>query len=434
MSSRSARGRARGSAVLGIMVVALTAGLLALAGTTPEGIGAPVAPAARVELDQRTFVCTGNLPGTSVTQGSVVGGPQAPKPASGPVVIDVDRREAATAYAAQAASAPLWAAWLPCPEAHARWWFVGVGGAAVTHDTVLSISNPRDGAAVLDIDVYGPDGPVTAPGLKGVIVPAGGHQELDLAQAAPGVGELAVRVVAQRGLVAISAADRYSPRAVGKDVREWVPPQSLPATAVTLVGLPDKPSGSTLVVVNPGQREAIAQVEVIGATGTFAPEKVPTLTIPPQSVTTLPLTSVFDGTAVAVRVSSEQRVTATVRSVQGGDIAYATGVRPVRGTTAFAVPQGTRRELALSSLGAAGAVTMTTYDEAGRQLASQVQTVKAGTTLGIVLGPRVRSVQLTSATATTVAGLFGTAPQGITAGGISPALRSIRLPVVRQGW
>lgn len=424
------RGR---SAVLGLMVVALTAGMFALAGTTPKGIGAPVDQVARVALDQRTFVCAGNLPGSTVTQGSVTGGPGPTQPLTDPLVINADRKDAASAYAAQSASAAHWTAWLPCPEAHARWWFVGAGGA-VTHDTVLSITNPRSGAAVLDVTVYGPNGPVDAPGIKGIIIPAGGHRDLDLAKSAPANGELAVKVVARRGLVAISAADQYSPRQVGKTVREWVPGQSLPATRTNLVGLPAKPSGATLVVVNPGQAEAIARVEVIGATGTFAPGKVPSLTVAPGSVTTLPLSSVFDGTAVAIRVSSDKRVTATIRTTQGGDVAYATGVSPIRGVTAFAVPAGTQRQLALSSLGSAGTVTMTTYDAAGKVLATTVQKVPAGTTVGLPLAARVRSVQLSSDAATTVAGLFAVDPHGVSAAGVSPALRSIRLPVVRPGW
>ena len=425
------RGR---TAVLGVVVVALTAAMLALAGTTPRGIGAVVHNVARVTLDQRTFVCTGGIPGTTATHGSTVGGAARTANVSAPVVLDAGRAEAPGAYAAQAASDARWQAWLPCPEPHAQWWFVGVGAAAVTHDTILSISNPRDGAAVLDVDVFGPSGPVDAPGLKGLIVPAGGHRQLDLAKSAPSVGELAVRVVARRGLVAISAADRFSPRATGKPVREWVPPQASASTQVNVVGLPDRPDQATLVVVNPGLEEAVATVEVIGATGTFAPKNVPPLSVGPQSVTTLPLSSIFDGGAVAVRLTSEQRLTATVRSTVGGDIAYASAVRQVRGATSFAVPAGPRRQLSLSSLGTAGRVTVTTFDRAGKKLATRVQPVRAATTLRVRLAAQVYSVQLTSTGGAVVAGLVGTAPHGVTAAGVSTALRSIRLPVVRPGW
>jgi hypothetical protein len=90
---------------------------------------------------------------------------------------------------------------------------------------VLTLSNPRANQAVLDIDVYGTGGPVDSPGLHGITVPAGGAKVVDLAKVAPAVGELAVNVVASRGLVAISAADRFAPGVVGKAVQEWLPGQ-----------------------------------------------------------------------------------------------------------------------------------------------------------------------------------------------------------------
>lgn len=419
------------------LAVAVTAGMLAIAGTTPARIGTPDAPVDRVLLDQRTFVCAGNLPGTTVVQGTADGGPASTTKADGePVVVEVGQPDAAGAYAAQSASTPRWSAWLPCPETHARWWFVGVGGAEVTHSTTLSVSNPRTGAAVIDLDVYGPDGPVVAPGLKGIVVPAGGDHEIDLAEVAPAVGELAVRVVARKGLVAISAADAFSPGDVGKEVREWVPPQSLPAKQVTLAGLPATAAGATLVVVNPGRTEAIAKVEVIGATGTFVPEKVEPLLVPPGSVATVPVTSIFDGTPLAVRVSSESRITATIRSIQGAEIGYATGVRALRGSTAFALPVGSaaQRQIVLSSLGQAGTVTVTAYDRAGAVLETKQVTVAAETSVGVVPPPRATSVQLASEAPTTVAGLVATRPGGLDAAGVMSALRSIRLPAVRPGW
>ena len=44
------------TALLALMVVALTAAVLTLAGTTPRGIGAPVQSFHRAELEQRGLV------------------------------------------------------------------------------------------------------------------------------------------------------------------------------------------------------------------------------------------------------------------------------------------------------------------------------------------------------------------------------------------
>jgi hypothetical protein len=433
--SRQVRTGASGrTAALGVMVVALTAAVLTLAGTTPRGIGAPVHTFDRVELEQRTFACGGGIAGATATHGHVDGGLEDPVPVGETAqVFDDDKSVALGAFAGQEARTTDWLAWLPCPEPRARWWFVGAGAATVSHDTVLTIANPRAGQAILDVDVYGPDGPVEGPGLHGITIPAGGTQVIDLAKSAPSVGDIAVNVVAKRGLVAVSAADRFAPGFVGKAVQEWLPAQSLPATAVTMTGLPSKPDRATLIVANPRQVEAIVSVEVVGATGTFAPKDVQTLTVPPDGVASMSIASAFNGEPVAVRVSSEQPVAATVRTVTGGDVAFATGVRPIRGTTAFAVPGGTG-DLVLSSVGPESSVGVTAFAASGKQLSDSAVTVPKAASVATRLPAGTSYVRLVADSADAVAGFSVSDPSGIATGGVVPAIQSVLLPVVRPAW
>jgi hypothetical protein len=420
--------------LLGLMVVALTAALLTLAGTTPRGIGARVQNFSRVELDQRTFACPGGIPGSTASHGNVDQGVAAPTPVDDPATsFDDDKSVALGAFAGQESRAKTWFAWLPCPEPRARWWFVGAGAATVTHDTVLTVSNPRSGQAVLDIAVYGSDGPVAGPGLHGITVPAGSTREIDLAKAAPAIGDLAVHVVATRGLVAVTAADRFAPGVVGKAVQEWLPSQSQPATSVTMAGLPAKPDRASLLVANPRQVEAIVTVQVIGAGGTFTPTTNATLTVAPGSVESLPLKSVFDGDPAAVRVVSAQPVTAAVRTVTGGDVAFGSGVRVIRGTTAFAVPRG-QGQLVLSSVGAEASLAVTAYDASGKALLDRTVTVPKASSVGTKLPAGTRYVRLVATKAGAVAGFSVTDPSGVATGGVVPAIRSVLLPVVRPGW
>lgn len=429
---------ARSTTLLALMIIALTAGLLALSGTNPRGIGAPVGASAPVALEQRTFVCDAALPGSTVRRGSVTAGPQPAPAGAKPFVVEVDQAQAATAYAGEQAGTTKWAAWQPCPEPQSRWWFTGAGGAAVTHDTVLRVTNPRAGAAVIDVDVFGPNGRVDSPALHGLTLDGGDEQTFDLAKVAPSVGELAVRVLARRGLVSVSATDAFSPGVIGKEVREWLPPTALPARTVTLTGLPLKVDGATLVVTNPTDTEALAHVSVVGTRGTFTPEGVEPLTVGPHSVATLPLRSVFDGTALALRVSSERRVSASLRATVGADIAYGSAVEPVRGSTTFAVPaaisSGGKRTLVLSSTGAVGQATVVGYDARGRQVLSRSVAVSAQTSVAVDLPAKVAVLQLTAARPTMVAGLVATGSKGVATAGVSSAIQSIRLPVVRQGW
>jgi hypothetical protein len=422
------------TALLALVVVAVTATVLALAGTTPRTIGAPTQSSQRVELDQRTFTCAGDLSGAIAVHGTVDDGIDDPVSiGTEPQQFDVDQDAALGAFAGQESRTKDWLAWLPCPEPRARWWFVGAGAATVTHDTVLTVANPRIGQAVLDIDVLGPHGPVSSPGLHGITVPAHSTRVVDLAKVAPAVGELAVSVVATRGLVSISAADRFAPGVVGKAAQEWLPGQSLPSRSVILAGLPPKPDSATLVVANPRQVEAVVAVEAIGASGTFAPHEDATLTVPPGSTATVPVRSVFDGGPVAIKVTSPQPVTAAIRTVTGGDVAFATAVRPVNGTTALAVPSGAG-QLVLSSIGPESAATLTAFGAQGKALLDRKITVPKGASVATGLPAGTRYLQLVTTGPDAVAGFSVTDPSGVATAGVTSALGSVLRPVVRPGW
>ncbi|HEX2894151.1 MAG TPA: DUF5719 family protein [Marmoricola sp.] len=419
---------------LAVLVVALTAAVLTLAGTTHHSIGSSAQTYKRVDLQQRTFSCGGGIGGATAVQGDI--GARLPDPTSvaeQPRQFDVDHAAALESFAAQESRSKDWFAWSPCPEPRPSWWFVGAGAATVTHDTVLTLSNPRAGQADLDINVYGPKGPVAAPGLHGITVPAGSTKVIDLAKVAPAVGDLAVNVVATRGLVAISAADRFAPGVIGKPVQEWLPGQVGPSRLITLAGLPPKPDQASLLVVNPRPTAAIVSVHAIGGTGTFAPKDNASITVAPESVVSVPVRSVFDGGPMALRLTSQQPVTATVRTLAGGDVAFAGAVRPIRDTTAIAVPHGDAR-LVLSSTGENGTVDVTAFDRSGKQVLHSAVAVAKETSVATALPASTAYLQLVSASPEVIAGLSVSDPAGIATAGVMPSIRSVLMPVVRPGW
>ncbi|RNL78634.1 DUF5719 family protein [Nocardioides marmorisolisilvae] len=425
---------ARRPAAIGIMLVGLTFALLTLAGTTPLGIGRPVDDPPRVKLDERVFSCTGGLGADRVLSGNLDTGLAKNRTVrSKPLRIVADRTVARGAFAGQESVVGKKLAWVPCPEPHAEWWFAGGGSAEITHDTVLTITNPRPGAAVIDVDVYGDDGAVTAPGLHGITIGGRSTRVVDLGRSAPTSGNVAVSVIASRGLVAVTAADTFAPGLIGKKVQEWLPPQPAPSKTLVLAGLPSKPGLAALTLVNPGSTEAIAKLEVIGNHGTFSPEGLAPVTVPPESVTTLQIADVIDGSPMAIRITTDGRVTGTIRTTKAGDTSFATGVQALRDSTSFGLPQGTGR-LVLSSLGEAGSVKVTGYDSRGHAVLTRTVAVEAGTSAAVKLTSQVRYVQLVADRAT-VAGAFSMSPKnGIAAAGIAPAIRSTRLPAVRPGW
>ncbi len=430
---RSGRHDAGRAAVLGIMIVALTAGLLTIAGTTPAGIGRPVEDPSRVSLDRRVFSCTGGIPGTKTITGSVASGLAEPRTiTSTPVATTVEEEVADSSFAGQQAKLARQLAWLPCPEPRASWWFVGAGGAVI-HDTTLRINNPRTGVAVVDVDVYGQFGPVEAPGLHGLTIAAGETRTIDIGETAPSTGNLAVRVVAKRGLVAASAADRFNIGVIGTKALEWLPAQSAPSVATTVTGLPPKADVASLMVVNPGTIEAVAEIRIIGKTGTFSPKKFKPFKVAPQSVTTVPIKSALDGSSLAVRVVSERRLTATIRTVVGNDTSYGTGALVVRGESAFGVPAGPGR-LVLSSLRLPADVKVYAYDSRGRSLFAKTVTVPAQASASVQLSGKVRYLRMLPSKSGVIAGFVMTSALGTAGAGVAPAGRSIRLPQVRPGW
>lgn len=87
-----------------------------------------------------------------------------------------------------------------CDEPSGSIWLVG-GAMTVGRSTVLLLANPTEVPSRVSLEIFGEDGPVTAPGMTGIDVPAGGQRVLSLAGFAPGVASPVVHVTARGGRV-----------------------------------------------------------------------------------------------------------------------------------------------------------------------------------------------------------------------------------------
>ena len=87
-----------------------------------------------------------------------------------------------------------------CAEPSGSIWLVG-GAMTIGRSTVLLLANPTDVPARVSLEIFGEDGPVSAPGMSGIDVPAGGQRVLSLAGFAPGVASPVVHVTARGGRV-----------------------------------------------------------------------------------------------------------------------------------------------------------------------------------------------------------------------------------------
>ncbi len=224
-----------------------------------------------------------------------------------------------------------------CVEPRGTWWFAGAGGS-LDHSSDLVLANVDPGPAVVDVRVYGPDGPVETVGTRGIPIAPNGSQTLAMADVAPQTEELLVEVVAVRGRVAAAVVDRYAAGAEAAAGLEWLPGTDRPRRNLRLIGLPARASSRTLLVTNPGDRQALVELQLAGSAGSFTPLGLDETSVAPGSVESVDLSAVVpSGEPVAVRVRSTAAVVATVRSVgrSGGrsvgrrDTSYAGAAAPL---------------------------------------------------------------------------------------------------------
>ena len=87
-----------------------------------------------------------------------------------------------------------------CAVATGDVWLSG-GSTSVGRTTLLTLSNPTQVAATVDIALFGENGPITAPGTSGIIVAPDGQRVLSLAGFQPNIASPIVHVTSTGGQV-----------------------------------------------------------------------------------------------------------------------------------------------------------------------------------------------------------------------------------------
>ena len=228
-----------------------------------------------------------------------------------------------------------------CLAPRPSWWFAGAGGG-VDHSSVLFLTNPDEGPAVVDVQLHGATGSVDTAGTRGLTVPPGEAVRLELAEVAPGSDELTVQVTASRGRVVAHVLD--SLRLEGGEGREWVPAAPSPKDDVVLPGVPAGADRVQLLVTNPREEQAVVDLEVLTGDGAFVPLGLEQLSVDPGTIEVVDLTEAMEGRSGAVRLRAEVPVTGVVRSVVAGDVVHGSAAAPITEPAGLAVV-GDRTEM-----------------------------------------------------------------------------------------
>lgn len=262
-----------------------------------------------------------------------------------------------------------------------EWSFGGVS-TAVGATSRLVVSNPTPAVAVFDLEFFGPEGKVDAVGARGLALASQTQESFDLAQFAPGVEAMAMRLTVDSGRVVAAV---HTGLVVGNDASgsEWIPPSEPPATEVVVNPAYPKGKDQELQIANLSDREALVQVQVVTESGPFAPSKLQDLEVAPFSVLTKKLAAITDGDAAAVHLTSTTPVIATVveGSAKTKDFAVASSSPAIVAPAVIPIIDGADLSLALTSdQRASGKVTVTAYDADGSEVNSTSFNFKGFTT------------------------------------------------------
>ena len=192
-----------------------------------------------------------------------------------------------------------------CSPPGMSFWFAGVGPSALK-DGQLYLTNVDSTTATVDIDVFTPEGMVDPMGGRSVTVEPHSQRTVDTEELAPNMRLMAVHVRTIIGRVAAAVRTRTAAPA-GVD---WLPVAQEPTTRLVVPGLPKGDDARQLLLVAPGDRDAMVTMHAVTKRGTYVPEGRKSVQVPAGSVLGVDLAAGLSGRAASVRLSSDVPITA----------------------------------------------------------------------------------------------------------------------------
>ncbi|WP_151774539.1 DUF5719 family protein [Streptomyces abyssomicinicus] len=249
-----------------------------------------------------------------------------------------------------------------CSVPDTDFWFPGASTAEFRTDYV-HLTNPDDSAAVVDIELFGPEGQLETSVPDGVTVPPLGSERVLLStltdQPLP---DVTAHVSVRSGRVGarVQALDTGN----GGD---WIAPAADPAGSLVLPGIPKDATSVRLIAYAPGDSDADLAVRLASPTGAITPAGLETLHVKAGMTTSTDLKDVTRGEAGSLLLTST-----------GREVPVVAGLQVVRG-------KGAKQETAF--IPATGAVTTR---------ATALGNTAKGTTLSLVAPTADATVKVTS--------------------------------------
>ncbi|OSZ58302.1 hypothetical protein OQI_22515 [Streptomyces pharetrae CZA14] len=275
---------------------------------------------------------------------------------------------------------------LGCTTPDTEFWFPGASTGQGRTD-YLHLTNPDDSAAVVDIELYGAEGPLESTVGDGMTVPPHSTEPILLSTL---TGErqtdLTVHVTVRSGR--LGAAVQALDDKLGGD---WLTAAADPADSLVLPGIPEDATEVRLVAFSPGDTDADLKIRLASPTGGFTPAGNETLHVKAGMTTALDLGDVTRGEAGSLVLTPTDRsvpVVAAVRVLRGKGSAQETAFVPatraieIRASAAGNDEKGTTLSLTAPGEAAKVKVTASAGSEGGTP-ASRTYTLGAGTTQNV---------------------------------------------------
>jgi hypothetical protein len=386
------------TARLPVLVWPLLAAALVAAGLLlPEPDRAASAGADRLVVEARTLACAGGsrvaagalavhdgaqrettvLPGGEPVEALSGATTWSEDEVPGPVSVRTSDEQGAGAVAfTRSDEGGLEVAACPWAAAASAPYLVG-GGAAGDHQSTLLLTGTSAGSSVVDLRLWGAQGPVEGVGTTGLALEPGEARSVRLTDLAAGESDLAVQVVVRSGQVAASLRDRSAESGSG---REAVSPVTSARRVQVVTGV--VPGDRRLVLLNPTSTSTPVTIEALGPDGTFAPTGLEDVQARAGAVTTLALPASLGDDVVSLRVRADVPLVATVRSAVDGDVADAAPGPALDGAAVAPLALGSlqRADLVLSAPGRAASARLVARDADGREVGTAAVEVAAGAT------------------------------------------------------
>ncbi|MFJ8495752.1 DUF5719 family protein [Streptomyces sp. NPDC094038] len=273
-----------------------------------------------------------------------------------------------------------------CTAADTDFWFPGASTAASRTDYV-HLTNPDDGAAVVDIELYGKDGQLKSTVGEGITVQPHASEPVLLSTLTDErQTDLTVHVNVRSGRVgaSVQALD-------DKTGGDWLAASADPAGSLVLPGIPKDATDVRLIAFTTGDSDADLKVRLASPDGTITPAGNETLHVKSGMTTATDLGDVTRGEAGSLILTPTDQsvpVVAALRVTRGKganqETAYIPATAPVgtRATSADNSGKGTTLSLTAPTATAQVKVTASAGSGGGTAV-SKTFTIKSGTTQNV---------------------------------------------------